>query len=125
MVKCKIIWIQEYADDGFRQHIAVQSGDWDEVTEEDYELLRVYCLQIKKSIYHDEYPTIVRLDDENVYQRVLEVKEFLEQQKKRNEKEKLEREERKKKREEKKRKQQETNELKLLKELEKKYGKKE
>ena len=63
--------MKEYADDNFHQHIAVDSGDWEEVTEGDYILLQRWASKLK-SPYASEYPCIVRQDAVSISQRILE-----------------------------------------------------
>ena len=78
-MKVKIIWMKEYADDGFSAHVAVDSGDWEEITEGQYEILTSWSRTLKSG-YRGEYPVLARQDDQSIKDRILQCKAAIQKQ---------------------------------------------
>ncbi len=69
LMKAKIIWSKEYADDNFHQWVAVDAGDWEEVSEEEYQLLQRWAHSLH-SDYREERPLVIRQDDQSIAERI-------------------------------------------------------
>ena len=119
-MKVKIIWMKEYADDDFHQHIAVDSGDWDEITEEEFNLLRAWSASLSKP-YASAYPSIVSQDSVKIGERVLECKRAAALYAAKVEKERVDREKKKKEREKQKAAKKLAEEQRVYEELKKKF----
>jgi|JI10StandDraft_1071094.scaffolds.fasta_scaffold1011550_1 hypothetical protein len=92
MPKAKIIYVK-FTGDYYDDEIKVGSDDWEEVTEEELDILQKWYHRLPMKF--DGYPRLLIQSTEPIRESMLTLRQFIEKEKKAEEKAKKEREERK------------------------------